>query len=53
MAKQKDFRPLINARIETIDEKVSFKKLIKTTRCVAVMDGFYAVSYTHLTLPTS
>ncbi len=40
-AKQKDFRPLINARIETIDEKVSFKKLIKTTRCVAVMDGFY------------
>ena len=40
-AKQKDFRPLINARIETIDEKVSFKKLIKLQRCVAVADGFY------------
>ena len=40
-AKQKDFRPLINARMETIDEKVSFKRLIKTTRCVAVMDGYY------------
>ena len=26
-AKQKDFRPLINARLETIDEKISFKKL--------------------------
>tara|TARA_Y100000996_G_scaffold152730_1_gene117592 strand:+ start:231 stop:854 length:624 start_codon:yes stop_codon:yes gene_type:complete len=40
-AKQKDFRPLINARLETIDEKVSFKKLIQSTRCIAVMDGFY------------
>ena len=40
-AKQKDFRPLINARLETIDEKVSFKKLIKLTRCIAVADGFY------------
>ena len=40
-AKQKDFRPLINARLETIDEKVSFKKLIKNFRCVAVADGFY------------
>jgi len=26
-AKKKDFKPLINARLETIDEKVSFKKL--------------------------
>jgi len=32
---------LINARLETIDEKVSFKKLIQLTRCVAVADGFY------------
>ena len=40
-ATQKDFRPLINARLETIDEKISFKKLIQTTRCVAIMDGFY------------
>ncbi len=40
-AKDKDFKALINARLETIDEKVSFKKLIKTNRCVAVADGFY------------
>ena len=40
-AKDKDFNALINARLETIDEKVSFKKLIKNNRCVAVADGFY------------
>ena len=40
-AKKRDFRPLINARLETIDEKVSFKKLIKLNRCIAVADGFY------------
>ncbi len=40
-AKKKEFKPLINARLETIDEKVSFKKLIKLQRCVAVADGFY------------
>jgi len=40
-AKDKDFKALINARLETIDEKVSFKKLIKNFRCVAVADGFY------------
>ena len=40
-AKDKDFKALINARLETIDEKVSFKKLIKLTRCIAVADGFY------------
>ena len=28
-AKEKDFKALINARVETIDEKISFKKLIK------------------------
>ena len=39
--KDKDFKALINARLETIDEKVSFKKLIKNNRCVAVADGFY------------
>ena len=32
-AKDKDFKALINARLETIDEKVSFKKLIKDFRC--------------------
>ena len=31
-AKDKDFKALINARLETIDEKVSFKKLKKNTR---------------------
>ena len=40
-AKDKEFKALINARLETIDEKVSFKKLIKNFRCVAVADGFY------------
>ena len=40
-AKQKDFKALINARLETIDEKISFKRLIQANRCVAVMDGFY------------
>ena len=40
-AKEKDFKPLINARLETIDEKISFKKLIKDFRCVVVADGFY------------
>ncbi len=40
-AKDKDFKALINARLETIDEKVSFKKLIKDFRCIAVADGFY------------
>ena len=40
-AKDKDFKALINARLETVDKKVSFKKLIKDFRCVAVADGFY------------
>ena len=40
-AKDKDFKALINARLETIDEKVSFRKLIKLYRCVVVADGFY------------
>ena len=40
-AKNKDFKPLINARLETINEKISFKKLIKTKRCIAIADGFY------------
>ena len=40
-ARERDFKALFNARLETIDEKVSFKKLIKDFRCVAVADGFY------------
>ena len=39
--KNKDFKHLINARLETINEKISFKKLIKVSRCVAPADGFY------------
>ena len=38
---KKDFRPLINARLETLMEKVSFKKLIQTSRCIVVADGYY------------
>ena len=40
-AKKKDFKALINARLETINEKISFKNLIKKNRCVSIMDGFY------------
>ena len=40
-SQKKDFKPLINSRLETIDEKISFKKLIKLKRCIAVADGFY------------
>ena len=40
-SKKKDFKPLINSRLETIDEKISFKKLIKLKRCIAIADGFY------------
>ena len=41
-AKEKsDFRPLINARLETINEKISFKKLIQTSRCIVCADGYY------------
>ena len=38
---KKDFRPLINARLETLMEKTSFKKLIQTSRCVVLADGYY------------
>ena len=40
-AKKKEFKPLINARIETINEKVSFKHLIKKNKCIVIADGFY------------
>ena len=38
---KKDFKPLINARLETLMEKISFKKLIQTSRCLIVADGYY------------
>ena len=39
--KERDIRPLINARLETIGEKISFKNLIKKYRCLIVADGYY------------
>ncbi|MFL2852420.1 MAG: SOS response-associated peptidase [Candidatus Pelagibacter sp.] len=35
------FSPLINARKETLMEKITFKKLIQTSRCVVPADGYY------------
>ena len=32
---------MINARIETITEKPSFKKAIQERRCVVIADGYY------------
>ena len=32
---------LINARIETIQEKPSFKGLINTSRCIVIASGYY------------
>ena len=35
------FSPLINARKETLMEKVTFKNLIQVSRCVVPADGYY------------
>ena len=35
------FSPLINARKETLMEKVTFKNLIQTSRCLVLADGYY------------
>tara|TARA_B100001093_G_scaffold476645_1_gene503222 strand:- start:763 stop:1389 length:627 start_codon:yes stop_codon:yes gene_type:complete len=35
------FSPLINARKETLMEKVTFKNLIQTSRCIIPADGYY------------
>jgi len=32
---------MINARIETLDEKPSFKYLVKKNRCIIITDGYY------------
>ena len=32
---------MINARSETLQEKRSFKNLLKTNRCIVISDGFY------------
>ena len=39
--KLKNFSPLINARLETIMDKVTFKDLIQAARCVVPADGYY------------
>ena len=39
--KEKKIKPLINARLETLKEKISFKNLIKNYRCLVVADGYY------------
>ena len=40
-AKEKKIKPLINARFETLKEKISFKNLINNSRCLVVADGYY------------
>ena len=39
--KGKKIKPLINARLETLEEKISFKNLINNNRCLVVADGYY------------
>ena len=39
--KLEKFSPLINARKETLTEKITFKNLIQTSRCVVLADGYY------------
>ena len=39
--KLENFKPLINARLETLMEKITFKKLIQTSRCLVIADGYY------------
>jgi putative SOS response-associated peptidase YedK len=39
--KVEKFSPLINARKETLMEKVTFKNLIQSSRCLVLADGYY------------
>ena len=41
-SKDKSFASkLINARVETIEEKPSFKNLVKKNRCIVIANGYY------------
>tara|TARA_A100001011_G_C14226289_1_gene806743 strand:+ start:685 stop:1308 length:624 start_codon:yes stop_codon:yes gene_type:complete len=39
--KMENFKPLINARVETLMEKITFKNLVQTSRCLVIADGYY------------
>eukprot|EP00603_Paraphysomonas_imperforata_P012790 CAMPEP_0114469836 /NCGR_PEP_ID=MMETSP0104-20121206/10932_1 /TAXON_ID=37642 ORGANISM="Paraphysomonas imperforata, Strain PA2" /NCGR_SAMPLE_ID=MMETSP0104 /ASSEMBLY_ACC=CAM_ASM_000202 /LENGTH=418 /DNA_ID=CAMNT_0001643523 /DNA_START=113 /DNA_END=1371 /DNA_ORIENTATION=- len=38
---QPDFFKMFNARLESVDEKPSFRKIAKTKRCVMLLSGYY------------
>ena len=46
-------RMTLNARADTIFQKPSFREPIMKKRCIVPSTGYFAVSYTHLTLPTN
>ena len=37
----KNYKPLFNARIETLNKKTSFRNLINGHRCIVISDGYY------------
>ena len=39
--KLEKFSPLINARKETLTEKITFKNLIQNSRCLVIADGYF------------
>ena len=36
-----DFFKMFNARLETIDEKQSYRKIVKTNRCAVLLSGYF------------